>query len=121
MLKHVVNIVEAAAVLLVAVAIVMLFTNDPTAPPAAAAGIDVPAEIDAAAVFGASCASCHGGDGSGGIGPPLKTARIVSRFPAAADQVAVVTDGRGGMPSFGSRLSVAQIGAVVEYTRTSLL
>lgn len=120
MLRQVVNIVEAAAVLLVTVAIVMLFTNDPTAPPAAAAGIDVPAEIDAASLYGARCASCHGGDGSGGIGPPLKTARIVSRFPAPADQVAVVTDGRGGMPSFGSRLSTAEIAAVVEYTRTSL-
>ena len=76
--------------------------------------------VDGAAVFGRSCAGCHGGDGSGGIGPRLAGGRIVVAFPDAEDQIAVVTDGRGGMPAFGERLTPDEIAAVVEYTRTVL-
>lgn len=120
MLVKIVTGVQAAAAALVVVAIVMLFANNPTPPPAAAADVDIPAAIDAAALYGQSCAGCHGGDGSGGIGPPLKSARVLERFPAIADQIAVVTNGRGSMPSFGSRLGAGEIDAIVEYTRTSL-
>ena len=41
-------------------------------------------------------------------------------YPDPADQIAVVTNGRGGMPAFGDRLSAEEIAAVVEYTRTVL-
>jgi mono/diheme cytochrome c family protein len=76
--------------------------------------------LDAAAIFGESCAGCHGGDGSGGLGPPLLSARMLERFEDPADQVLVVTAGRGNMPAFGERLSAEEIEAVVEYTRTAL-
>ncbi len=76
-------------------------------------------EVDGAAVFTASCAGCHGRDGQGGIGPQL-AGEVVDRFPDIEDQIAVVTDGRGGMPSFDGRLSPEEIEAVVTYTREEL-
>jgi mono/diheme cytochrome c family protein len=45
---------------------------------------------------------------------------VVTRFPDPAAQIAVVTDGRRGMPSFGGSLSADEIAAIVEYTRTIL-
>ena len=110
----------------VVVFVVLLFTNDPTAPPAAATpaaaatgdSVAAPA-LDAAALYGSSCGGCHGGDGSGGIGPRL-AGRVVAAYPDPAAQIVVVTDGRGGMPGFGGRLSEEEIAAIVDYTRTAL-
>jgi mono/diheme cytochrome c family protein len=39
---------------------------------------------------------------------------------SAAEQTAVVQDGRGRMPAFTSTLTEAEIAAVVDYTRTQL-
>ena len=41
-------------------------------------------------------------------------------FPDANDQIAVVTKGRGSMPSFADSLTPEQIAAVVDYTRNDL-
>jgi mono/diheme cytochrome c family protein len=119
--RLVANIVEGLVAAAVVVFVVLLFVNDPTPPPevhpdvvAAAGG------VDGAAIFGQSCAGCHGGDGSGGIGPRLAGGRVVANFPDPQDQIAVVTNGRGGMPAFSERLSAEEIAAVVEYTRTVL-
>jgi cytochrome c oxidase subunit II len=118
--RKIAMVVEALGAAAVVVFVVLLFTNQPTAPPAApAAAIEAAAGIDGAAIYKARCASCHGGDGSGGIGPRL-AGRMVSAFPEAAEQVSVVADGRRGMPGFESRLSPEEIDAVVEYTRTVL-
>lgn len=103
-----------------AVFVVMLFANSPTAPAAAPAeAIAAAGGIDGGALYGGKCAGCHGGDGSGGIGPRL-AGRVVTKFPEPAAQVVVVTDGRRGMPSFGARLTPEEIEAIVEYTRTAL-
>lgn len=100
--------------------VVMLFANSPTAAPAApAAVVESSGGIDGGPIYGQSCAGCHGGDGSGGLGPRL-AGRMVERFPDPAAQAAVIADGRGGMPAFGSRLSAAEIDALVEYTRSVL-
>ena len=45
---------------------------------------------------------------------------MVERFPDFVDQMAVVTEGRRGMPAFGGRYSDAEILAVVRYTREVL-
>jgi mono/diheme cytochrome c family protein len=120
-LRRVANGVELAVLAAVVVTVVLLFTNDPTQPPAApATAVEAAAGIDAAALYGSNCAGCHGGDGSGGIGPRLSGNRVVARFPEAADQIAVVSGGRGGMPAFSGWLSDDEIAAVVEYTRTAL-
>jgi cytochrome c551 len=84
-------------------------------PPAGAGA----AAIDGAELYRANCASCHGSDGGGRLGPQLAD-RVVDRFPNASDEVLVVTVGVGGMPSFGDRLTPEEIAAVVDYTRTGL-
>jgi mono/diheme cytochrome c family protein len=45
---------------------------------------------------------------------------MVERFPDSIDQMALVTEGRRGMPAFGGRYSDAEILAVVRYTREVL-
>jgi mono/diheme cytochrome c family protein len=116
MFRRIANGVEALVAIAVVVTIVLLFANQPTKPkPAQAAG-----GIDAAALYGQRCAGCHGGDGSGGIGPRLAGGRVVSRFPDPAAQLAVIRDGRGGMPAFGDRFSDPELRAIVDYTRTVL-
>lgn len=71
-------------------------------------------------IYVASCALCHGTRGQGGIGPKLADGRVVDRYPKIADQLAVVTNGRGAMPPFGGALSEADTRAVVRYEREGL-
>jgi mono/diheme cytochrome c family protein len=118
--RLVANIVEGLVAAAAVVFVVLLFTNEPTPPPAANPEVVAAAGADGAAVFGQRCAGCHGGDGSGGIGPRLAGGRVVANFPDPQEQIAVVTNGRGGMPAFGERLSPEEIAAVVDYTRTVL-
>jgi mono/diheme cytochrome c family protein len=121
MLRRISYIVEALVGVAVVVALVLLFANDPEQPPAApAAVVEAAGGVDGAAIFGDNCAGCHGGDGSGGIGPRLAGGRVVAVYPDPADQIAVVTNGRGGMPAWGGKLTDEEIAAVVEYTRTVL-
>jgi mono/diheme cytochrome c family protein len=111
---------EYLVLAVVVLTVVLLFTNQPTKPPTAPpAVVEAAGGVDGAALFGDSCAGCHGGDGSGGIGPRL-AGTVVAKFPDPADQIAVVTNGRGGMPAFGDRLSDEEIAAIVDYTRTVL-
>lgn len=120
MLRRFVSWFETAALIAVAMFVAMLFLNDPTPPPGTPTTlVEAAGGIDAGAVYGQSCAGCHGGDGSGGIGPRL-AGTMVAKYPDPAEQVAVVTDGRPGMPSFETRLSAEQIDAIVEFTRTVL-
>jgi mono/diheme cytochrome c family protein len=113
--------VEAVVAVAVVITVVLLFTNSPTSPPPAQPeAVAAAGGIDGAALYDRRCAGCHGGDGSGGIGPRLAGGRVVQRFPDAAEQVAVVADGRGSMPAFAGRLTDEEIAAIVEYTRTSL-
>lgn len=106
-----VNAIEVLALIGVAVVVVLLFANEPDT------GSTTPS-TPGAQIYAASCASCHGADGGGGIGPQLAGGAAAERFPDVADQITFVTDGSGSMPSFGGRLSPAQLRQVVEYTRT---
>ncbi len=72
------------------------------------------------AIYRDSCASCHGVTGGGGVGPALGDGAVVESYPDEADQVAVVTEGRGSMPAFEGTLSDEQIAEVVRYTRDDL-
>jgi mono/diheme cytochrome c family protein len=109
--KRFVNAVEVVAAVAALAAVVMLFANQPSGGGAASS--------PGASVFAANCASCHGADGSGGIGPRL-AGKVATKYPDAADEVAVVTGGRGGMPSFGGDLRDEQIQQVVDFTRNEL-
>lgn len=116
-----VAIVEALTGVAVVVTVVLLFANEPAPPPEAAPTAEdgVPgAAVDGATIYADDCAACHGADGGGGVGPALAEGAVVAAFPEVADQVVVVAEGRGGMPSFGDRLTPEQITAVVDYTRS---
>jgi cytochrome c6 len=110
--KRFVGWVEIVAVVLAMAAVFLLFINEP---PSGSSGAGSPG----ASIFAASCASCHGADGGGSIGPKL-AGTVTKTYPDVDDEIAVVTDGRDGMPSFGGDLSDQQIQQVVDFTRTEL-
>lgn len=72
---------------------------------------------DGARIFGAKCAGCHGDSGEGNLGSALVG---VSGRMTRAEQITVVSDGRGTMLAFSPALTDEQIAAVVDYTRSSL-
>ncbi|MGQ0617135.1 MAG: c-type cytochrome [Acidimicrobiia bacterium] len=124
-MKRLVAAVQVVAVLAALAFVVLLFANEPAAGPPVAAptpGADGPgatvASPDGAEVFANRCASCHGRDGGGGLGPALADGRAVERFGDVATMTAVIAQGRGGMPAFETRLSEAEILAVAEYLRS---
>jgi PQQ-dependent dehydrogenase (methanol/ethanol family) len=68
--------------------------------------------------FGHSCAVCHGGDAQGtDRAPPLQSSRSL-RGKSAADIAAVITKGRGNMPSFAF-LPAEQIQALASFIHAS--
>lgn len=118
-MKRVVTVVQVGALLCALVFVVMLFANEPSkSVPAASANATGTTVVKGAEVFSNRCSSCHGSDGGGSLGPQLSKGRVVERFPNIEDQIKVITDGRGGMPGFGSRLSEEEIRAVAEYERS---
>jgi mono/diheme cytochrome c family protein len=68
--------------------------------------------------YATSCATCHGPQGEGGVGPSF--AGVVERYPDVADHMAIIVGGRNAMPAFGPSLTDTQIDAVVAYQREVL-
>ena len=90
---------------------------------------------------GSGCSACHGGQGQGGVGPPLANGESAKTFPDEADHAAWVKTGSqpfagrpygdpdreggqrgpasGGMPGFPN-LSEAEVQAVVKFEREKL-
>jgi len=74
------------------------------------------------ATFRTKCALCHGPDGSGSeVGksmnvPDFRTQAVQKLQDAELAQV--ISDGKGGMPSFKNSLSTDQIQALVTHIRT---
>jgi cytochrome c oxidase cbb3-type subunit III len=65
--------------------------------------------------FGEKCASCHGADGKGGIGPDL-TKKQYKYGRTAPEVTKTIVEGRpGGMPAFGNQMSRDKIEGLVEY------
>jgi mono/diheme cytochrome c family protein len=121
-LSKVVRVFEVVALVAAAAFVILLLVNEPDEHTASRGdgAYDPGAAVDGAPIFAAECAQCHGDDGGGGIGPQLSDGAVVDAFPDAADQVAFVTEGGGGMPAFGNRLDPEEINAVVAYTREQL-
>lgn len=94
--------------------------GDPPEVPLGPDGQPDPVLAQGRAVYAGHCASCHGRSGGGGQGPRLNNGAVVENYPDIVDQVAVVADGRGTMPSFAERLTGRQIDAVTRYTREVL-
>ncbi len=81
-----------------------------------AADADAPAAIQPA-TFGPNCSVCHGGDGAGTDRAPTLVGSRHLRGQREAEIAAVITNGRGNMPSF-SFLPAAQIQALAYYVRS---
>ncbi len=78
----------------------------------AAPTTDAPKEklIDAAPIFASNCARCHGADG-------IKDSRTPNLHTIVLDKAGLVnsiTHGKGHMPAFEDKLSVAEIAAVAD-------
>ena len=78
---------------------------------------------DGAAIYKAKCAMCHGPDGAGqtAVGKSMKVRDLRSadvQKQTAKELEAVVTNGKGKMPSYKGKLSEAEISAVVELIKT---
>jgi mono/diheme cytochrome c family protein len=116
MFKKIVNAIEALALAALAVLVLVALTYRP-AGSKPIVGSYVPAA--GSQIFASHCSACHGDRGQGGIGPRL-AGSVATKYPNVADETAVVTNGRGGMPAWGTTLSPAEIDAVVSYTRTGL-
>jgi len=71
-------------------------------------------------IYVARCVSCHGPTGGGGLGAQLSDGEVVKNYPDIADQIDVVTNGKGTMAAFKDTLTEDEIEAVVRYTREGL-
>jgi cytochrome c6 len=81
------------------------------------------AAADGAAVYKSKCALCHGADGKGqtGMGKSLKLRSLHAPQVQAqtnAQLTKIVADGKGKMPAYKTKLSGAEIEAVVKFIRT---
>ena len=78
---------------------------------------------DGAALFKAKCAACHGADGKGEtpVGKNLKVASLGSadvQKLSDAELEKVISDGKGKMPPFKTKLTADELKAVVAFVRT---
>jgi len=78
---------------------------------------------DAAATFKSKCVACHGADGSGNtsIGKSMHLRDLGSadvQKQSDADLTAMITNGKGAMPSYKGKLTDDQIHGLVTYIRT---
>ena len=88
------------------------FTSPAPSPAAGPSG-----SASGASVFAQNCASCHtlaAAHATGTVGPNLDQSK-----PSEAKVSQQVTNGGGGMPAFGGRLTKQQIDAVAKFVATS--
>ena len=97
-------------------------------PPPGAVPFDSPAaeaapEPNGAALFSRYCATCHGEDGSGqsfvASQPGMPDVSNLTQTDSTADELyRTLSEGRGAMPSFGSRLSEAERRQLILFLQT---
>ncbi len=110
--------VLAAGLMLVAGVTIVAACSSGSSTPAAPAGDAVLVEGQKA--YSQNCAGCHGAAGGGAYG--RKLAGVVTvKYPNIDDQIALITNGKGAMPSFSKKLTADQITAVTRYTREVLV
>lgn len=81
------------------------------------------AAADSAALYKSKCASCHGVDGAGDttMGKKLALRSLASpevQKQKDAELLKIIGKGKGKMPGFESRLSPAELQALVAHIRT---
>jgi len=70
-------------------------------------------------VYAASCAACHQAAGTGGGPFPALKGSKVATTGSIAEHIAIIKDGKGIMPPFGSQLSALDVAAVTTYERNA--
>jgi mono/diheme cytochrome c family protein len=85
--------------------------TEETAEPTSTAGGSGDGDIDAAALYSASCATCHGAEGQGASAPDLQG--FEEGDLASVEQQ--IREGGSRMPAFGDQFSDEEIGALAEY------
>ena len=70
-------------------------------------------------VYTSSCAACHNAAGTGGGPFPALKGSAVATTGSIADHIAIIQDGKGIMPPFGSQLSALDVAAVTTYERNA--
>ena len=78
---------------------------------------------DGAAVYKGKCAMCHGPDGAGqtSMGKTLKLRDLRSadvQKMTDAELTKVISDGKGKMPAYKTKLAAGEIDAVVAFLRS---
>jgi mono/diheme cytochrome c family protein len=76
----------------------------------------------AADTFKTKCASCHGADGSGqsAVGKSMKIRDLRSpevQKQTDADLQKIISDGKGKMPAYKTKVSIADVSSLVAYIR----
>jgi cytochrome c6 len=76
----------------------------------------------AADIYKSKCSSCHGPDGKGQttVGKVMKVRDLTSadvQKQSDADLQKLIADGKGKMPAYKEKLSVADISSLVAYIR----
>ena len=118
MFRRIVNALEVVALVAAAVFIVLLAYKPPAKHTKTPANAD-PLTIGAR-VFADNCTGCHGTKGEGITGPKLGGGAVREHVPTQELEVQIVSNGRGGMPSWQGRLTKTEIEDVVRYTREGL-
>lgn len=80
---------------------------------------DLTAELvaEGEAIFASTCATCHGNEGEGRVGPPLDGRQALSRSSTVV--TTVLFGGKSIMPAFGDQLSDREVAAVATFVRNS--
>jgi mono/diheme cytochrome c family protein len=83
--------------------------------------------IDVVGIFRTNCARCHGADGRGEtpLGQTYQAPnfaddqwwRTNSKITGTRSLVAIVSNGKGGMPAFAKKLKPSEIKSLVNYVR----
>jgi mono/diheme cytochrome c family protein len=86
---------------------------------AAAFAADAPGAVE---IYKTKCASCHGPDGAGQTpaGKAMKVRDLRSaevQKESDADLLKSISDGKGKMPAYKAKLSVADVASLVAYIR----
>ncbi len=88
----------------------------------ASLGFGQATDNSAASTYKTNCVSCHGQDGHGSaVGKSLHAADFHSaqvQQQSDSQLAGVISEGRGNMPPFGTRLAKDQIDALVKYIRS---
>ncbi|AJD49087.1 cytochrome c oxidase subunit II [Isoalcanivorax pacificus W11-5] len=70
-------------------------------------------------IYQRSCAMCHGAEGQGGIGLSFQGSDLMNNPDRRQENIDILINGRGAMPSFRAQLSPKEIAAVITYQRHS--